>query len=67
MATKNWFKEEGHEDPEWAMERFIADTERALEGAKLRGDKEQADDAAKVLAALGHKKETRPRAAAEER
>jgi len=63
---KNFFAEQGHEDPEWAMERHTEDLEREIEGAKVRGDKEQADNAAKALAALGHKKETRPRAAAGE-
>ena len=66
---KNFFAEQGHEDPEWAMERHVADLERELEGAKIRGDKEQEKNAADALAAVGHKAtSSRPqRAAAEER
>jgi hypothetical protein len=52
---KNFFKTQGHEDPDWALERYISDTEREYEGAKIRGDKEQMDNAAAELARLGKK------------
>lgn len=68
MAEKNFFKEQGHEDAEWAMERHVADLERELEGAKLRGDKEQQENAAAALAAVGHKPtSSRPQTAAAEK
>jgi hypothetical protein len=68
MAEKNFFKEQGHEDPDWALERHISDLEREHEGAKIRGDEEQMKNAAAALAAVGHKPAgSRPQRAAEER
>lgn len=66
MAEKNFFKDQGHDDPKWALERYVEDLERELAGARQRGDKEQESNVVKALAAVGHKAETRPRAAASE-
>jgi len=66
---KNFFAEQGHEDPEWAMEQHIAGLEREVEGARARGNKDEEKNALDALAAVGHKPtSSRPqRAAAEER
>jgi hypothetical protein len=56
---------EGEFPTAWHRDAHIRDLERELEGAKVKGDKEQADNAAKELARLSKKtaskRETRPR------